>query len=794
VHQKRGNAAQSKGFAAVAWLLLICAGAGSAAEINPAQLPPPAKMTVDFQRDVEPIFKAICYRCHGPERPKSRFRLDNRASALKGGNNGIDIISGDSAKSPLIHYVSRLVKDMEMPPEGKGEPLTAEQVGILRTWIDQGASWGVAAATEQFAASFSPAFGWFYVSGDKTKFRELEGAKDRENGGVEEFSVKEQIGPDKKFSMEGRVVFPEPDIKLKLSLDQADVGFVRGGFEEWRKYYDDRGGYYAPSTPPAYDLNRDLHVDNGRAWIDVGLTLPRWPLMTVGYEYQFKEGTKSTLEWGTVNGKNIYPASETIQEHTQIIKFDISHDLYSWHVEDNARLELYDSHTQHDDAAGFTLGPTPDSFTHTKYGFTHTQGMNTLRLERQIKPWWFVSAGYLYSRFDGDSSMHQTTTDAIGTPVAGNFWSTDPIELQREAHMCSFASLFTPISGLSVSLGTQAEFQHQEGWGNIHLDSGDPNVPSLFILQPAMVQSDLDTTRTRENLGVRWSGLPFTVLFGEARLEQERISQFEEEAGDVSSAFLRDTDASNDRYDARLGFNTSPWRWVSWTGHYRVRESDTDYNQARRFVLEGDGYSAFIRRREISGDEAETKLSLRPYKWLKTSLSYQHVTTDYSTTTDPVSGNISPGGILTAGRYEADVYGLGFTFVPNGRLSLSSTFTYSDSHASTAQNGDPSVAPYRGEVYSLIETVNYSLNPATDLRASYGYSQADYGQNNAADGLPLGLNFVRHSLSAGITRRWTSRLSTDLRYSFYKYSENGTGGINDYTAHGIFASLSFKLP
>jgi hypothetical protein len=347
---------------------------------------------------------------------------------------------------------------------------------------------------------------------------------------------------------------------------------------------------------------------------------------------------------------------------------------------------------------------------------------------------------------------------------------------------------------LSVSLGTQAEWQHQEGFGNIHLDSGDPNVPALFTLQPATVQSDLDTTRTRENLGVRWSRLPFTVLFGEARLEQERISQFEEEAGDVNTAFLRDTDASNDRYDARVGFNTSPWRWVSWGGHYRVRESDTDYDQAHRFVIEGDGYSAFIRRRQISGDEAQTKLAVHPFKWLKTSLTYQHVTTDYSTTTDPVSGDISPGGTLTAGRYESDVYGLGITFTPNGRLSVSSTFTYSDSHATTAQNGDPSVSPYRGDVYSLIESINYSINPATDLRASYVYSQADYGQNNAADGLPLGLSFVRHGLTVGLTRRWTSRLSTDLRYGFYKYSETGTGGINDYTAHGVFASLSFKLP
>ena len=78
---------------------------------------------VKFNRDIRPIMSDTCFRCHGPEKPKSRFRLDNRESALKGGgNNPDDIVPGDSAKSKLIHYVARLVEDMEMPPAGKGEP------------------------------------------------------------------------------------------------------------------------------------------------------------------------------------------------------------------------------------------------------------------------------------------------------------------------------------------------------------------------------------------------------------------------------------------------------------------------------------------------------------------------------------------------------------------------------------------------------------------------------------------------------------------------------------------------
>src|SRR5581483_8027395 len=78
----------------------------SSAEVDASKLPPAAGKKIDFIQEIQPIFEKSCYRCHGPERPKSHFRLDNRGSALKGGENGIDIIPGQSAKSPLIYYVA----------------------------------------------------------------------------------------------------------------------------------------------------------------------------------------------------------------------------------------------------------------------------------------------------------------------------------------------------------------------------------------------------------------------------------------------------------------------------------------------------------------------------------------------------------------------------------------------------------------------------------------------------------------------------------------------------------------
>ena len=104
-------------------------------------LPPAAEKKVDFSQ-IEPILRKNCFSCHGPEEQESGLRLDLKKRALEGGDNGAVIKPGKSADSRLILLVSGLDKETgPMPPEGKGKPLTAEQIGLIRAWIDQGANW-----------------------------------------------------------------------------------------------------------------------------------------------------------------------------------------------------------------------------------------------------------------------------------------------------------------------------------------------------------------------------------------------------------------------------------------------------------------------------------------------------------------------------------------------------------------------------------------------------------------------------------------------------------------------------
>ena len=99
-----------------------------------------AAAPVDFVRDVRPIFETRCYECHGEKKHKGGLRLDVKEAALKGGdNNGPNIIPGKAKESSLIHFVTSSDEDEVMPP--KGERLSAAQITMLTTWINEGAVW-----------------------------------------------------------------------------------------------------------------------------------------------------------------------------------------------------------------------------------------------------------------------------------------------------------------------------------------------------------------------------------------------------------------------------------------------------------------------------------------------------------------------------------------------------------------------------------------------------------------------------------------------------------------------------
>ncbi len=97
-----------------------------------------ADETVDFAQQILPILSKNCYGCHGQRVQIHGLRLDRRPDALQGGESGsAALVPGNSGESRLVRFVSGADPEIVMPP--RGDRLSETQIGLLRTWIDQGA-------------------------------------------------------------------------------------------------------------------------------------------------------------------------------------------------------------------------------------------------------------------------------------------------------------------------------------------------------------------------------------------------------------------------------------------------------------------------------------------------------------------------------------------------------------------------------------------------------------------------------------------------------------------------------
>ena len=108
---------------------------------------------VSFTRDIQPIFKASCVKCHSPNNPRhqpaSGFRLDSEADAMKGGKAGHDIVPGNADESLLYKLLKGPVTvdgdEIDAMPKAmrnqKWKTLPQKQIDLIKAWIDQGAKW-----------------------------------------------------------------------------------------------------------------------------------------------------------------------------------------------------------------------------------------------------------------------------------------------------------------------------------------------------------------------------------------------------------------------------------------------------------------------------------------------------------------------------------------------------------------------------------------------------------------------------------------------------------------------------
>lgn len=134
----------------VCGLAAICSGRGWADEkaADAGKIEPAAVnlgRPVDFTKDVQPILDDKCVACHNVAIAESRLVLEDVPSILKGGKRGPAVMAKDPDKS-LLYQVAARAQQPAMPPlpnKVSAAAVTAQELGIIKQWILEGAQGGM---------------------------------------------------------------------------------------------------------------------------------------------------------------------------------------------------------------------------------------------------------------------------------------------------------------------------------------------------------------------------------------------------------------------------------------------------------------------------------------------------------------------------------------------------------------------------------------------------------------------------------------------------------------------------
>jgi len=102
---------------------------------------------LSFNRDIRPILSDKCFACHGPDAKVAKdaggFRLDAREGATvpADASGKVPIVAGDANASEVVKRILSDNPKIQMPPPRSKMNLSAQEIGLIKRWIDEGAEY-----------------------------------------------------------------------------------------------------------------------------------------------------------------------------------------------------------------------------------------------------------------------------------------------------------------------------------------------------------------------------------------------------------------------------------------------------------------------------------------------------------------------------------------------------------------------------------------------------------------------------------------------------------------------------
>jgi len=668
----------------------------------------------------------------------------------------------------------------------------------------------------EYNNSLTLGVGHFFSGGDTAAFMRRIQYPSGTFGGVEELHFEQAVGKKGLFELDGRGLFDNHDYSLSLGVRNPDIGYLRGGYSQFRTWFDGSGGYSPTSNAWVTLYNEELFVDRSRAWVEGGLTLPGWPVIGVGYSYDKREGKKDSTTWGdyslsgnNANPRGIAPTFLDLDEQRHTIHADVKHTIDKTSFGAGVRYEQDDI----DNSRNIARRPG-DPARQRKVTQTDSTDADILNarafVETRFTPKAMFAMGYSYTRLDTDiagSRIYGSDYDSPFNPLYANRQNNDEgfLDLSGGSRVDQYVAnlnfMLTPWTHFTIVPSLRIEHQEQVGVA-MFTETRVTNAAAPPSLTDVLNRQERDFTDVTESLELRYKGITNWAFYargewleGQSQLEE---SEFDVEDEGVGPAQLqRDTDSERFVQKYTMGANWYPHRKVNFSGqyYYRSRRNDYDHNvdsTAFNPPATNNLYPAFIERHEFNTHDVNFRMTLRPLAGLTLVSRYDYQVTSYNTKGGANNAGIALGEIESA-EATSHIFSQNVSWSPLPRLYLQASISYALQHT------DSPVADSTGASANLVQNAEndywnasvmagYALTKASDLQAQYYYYRADNYVDNSSVSVPYGAGTEQQGVTVALINRLRKNMLWKIQYGFFTGHDQTSGGHNDYDAHLVYSS------
>jgi hypothetical protein len=661
--------------------------------------------------------------------------------------------------------------------------------------------------TNTYANWIELSAGGFVEHGSEAQFQQRQRTSSDVFGGIEDLHYQQKIDKDTTLAVDGRGIYDNDDYKLSLALARSKLGFVRFSAENYQTWYNGNGGFFPPANL-FFPLSDDaLVLDRGEISFEVGLTLKDAPVVTFKYTHRYREGEKSSTAWGpihppgTLEDRALFPAFYDIDEKADIFELDVTHRIKKTDVGLGLVFETGDLNNAHK----MTLFPNePGDRKITDREASSYDTFNAhLFTETWIRTNLLFSSGYSYTYLNDDMSgdrIYGDDFDVVYVPNSTNGVGYNNLIGNATTHEgvlnLNLMSIPLPYFTIVPSLRVMGR--------NTDADVEGVATRSTFT-QDFTGHANQEWLDVRERLDLRYSGITNWVFYSAGEWTEGQGDL--EERGGIGSiggvgvpTVHRDTDTTRFFQKYSLGARWYPTRHISLDagGYFKMHSYDFDHtlDDTPNDPTSGNRYPAFLTMQDFQTYDGNVRLTWRVLPNLTLVSRYEYQFSTIHTRPDSVSGLPE----VESSEMTSHIIAQNISWSPLSRLSLQVGVNYVLSEVETPVSdlvpAGLSAAPIltaQNNYWTLNFNSSFVLDEKTDLNLGYFYYRADNYNDNSQAGVPYGAGAEEHGITAGIMRRLTHNIRVGLKYAYFRYEDQLSGGNNDYDSHFIYSNLQYRF-